>query len=104
MSASAFAKKLAGIAEDQHTTFHLLDEADALLCKQIQHYWENLGLQFSDCVSVPWSAVFVSWCVKKAGASHSEFKFSSAHSVFMHEAIRKAKSGAGGLPWRGNNG
>ena len=95
MSASAFSKRLAGIAEDQHTTFHLLDEADSLLCKQIRRYWEDLGLGFTSCVSVPWSAVFVSWCVKKAGATPSEFKFSAAHSVFVHEAIRNATSGIG---------
>lgn len=95
MAASAFAKKLAGIAEEQHMTFHLLDEADPLLCRQIQRYWRDLELQFTDCVTVPWSAVFVSWCVKKAGATSSEFEFAAAHSVFVHKAIRNAQSGAG---------
>jgi hypothetical protein len=92
---SPFALKLAGVAEDQHTKFHLLDEADPQLCKQIKKYWTELNLGFTSCVSVPWSAVFVSWCVKQAGASAAEFKFAAAHSVFCYEAIRNALNGTG---------
>jgi hypothetical protein len=95
MSASAFSNKLAGLAEEQHNVFHMLDEADMSLCKQIKRYWQDLGLSFTSCVTVPWSAVFVSWCVKQAGATSSEFKFSAAHSVFVHQAIRNAKAGTG---------
>ena len=39
-------------------------------------------------VETAWSAVFVSWCVKQAGASSAEFKFNPAHSQFVHVAIR----------------
>ena len=90
-----FALQLAGIAGDQHTTFHLHDEADPVLCKQIKKYWTDLRLGFTSCVSVPWSAVFVSWCVKQAGATSAEFKFAAAHSVFVFEAIRNAVNGTG---------
>ncbi len=95
MSATMFTRKLAGVAEDQHATFHLLDEADPILCKQIKRYWNDLGLPFTSCVSVPWSAVFVSWCVKKAGALPVEFKFSAQHSVFVNQAIQNASAGIG---------
>lgn len=44
-----------------------------------------MKLGFTSCVTVPWSAVFVSWCMKHAGASVSEFKFSAAHSAFVGE-------------------
>ena len=92
---SAFAKKLASITEDQHDQFHLLDEADPILCKQIKKYWDDLQLGFTSCVSVPWSAVFVSWCVKRAGATAEEFTFAAAHSVFVYQAIQNAKKGLG---------
>jgi len=92
---STFAKNLAAIAEEQHTIFHLMDEADPLLCKQIKKYWTDLRLGFTSCVSVPWSAVFVSWCVKQAGATGAEFKFAAAHSVFVHAAIQNAINGTG---------
>lgn len=92
---SEFALKLAAIAEDQHKTFHLLDEADPELCSQIRKYWNDLGLGFTSCVSVPWSAVFVSWCVKQAGATSAEFKFAAAHSIFVHKAIENARNSTG---------
>jgi hypothetical protein len=92
---SEFALKLAAIAKEQHTTFHLLDEADPELCSQIEKYWEDLNLGFTSCVTVPWSAVFVSWCVKQAGATAAEFKFAAAHSVFVHKAIENARNQTG---------
>ena len=92
---SEFALKLAAIAEDQHTRFHLLDEAAPELCSQIKKYWDDLRLGFTSCVSVPWSAVFVSWCVKQAGATSAEFKFAAAHSVFVHKAIENARNNTG---------
>ena len=92
---SAFARKLAGITEAQHDRFHLVDEGDTELCKQIKKYWSDLGLGFTSCVSVPWSAVFVSWCVKQAGASSAEFKFAEGHSMFVHKAIQNQLSGTG---------
>lgn len=90
-----FAIKLATTAQDQHTRFHLLDEADPVLCRQIRKYWTDLRLGFTSCVSVPWSAVFVSWCVKQAGATGTEFKFAAAHSIFVHQAIKNALSATG---------
>jgi hypothetical protein len=91
---SAFALKLAGIAQEQHTKFHLMDEADTALCAQIKKYWAGIA-PFISCVSVPWSAVFISFCVKQAGATASEFKFAAGHSVFVHKAIQNAASGTG---------
>lgn len=92
---SAFAKKLASIAEDQHKKFQFTNEADPLLCKQIKKWTQDIGFTFTSCTSVPWSAVFVSWCVKEAGATKSEFKFAMAHSVFVNQAIKNAVNGVG---------
>jgi len=64
---SVFAMKFASIAQDQHTKFHLLVESNPILCKQIEKYWTDLNFGFSSCTTVPWPAVFVSWCVKQAG-------------------------------------
>jgi len=91
---STFALKLARIAQEQHTRFHLMDEADTALCAQIKKYWAGIA-PFTSCVSVPWSAVFVSFCVKQAGATASEFRFAAAHSVFVHKAIENATGGTG---------
>lgn len=92
---SPFGVTLASVAVDQHDRFHMKNEADPALCGQIRRYWEDLGLGFSSCVSVPWSAVFVSWCVREAGATAAEFRFAAAHSVFVHAAIEDATNGTG---------
>jgi hypothetical protein len=68
--ASAFAKRLASVASDQHTSF-------------------------TSCTAVPWSAVFVSWCVQRAGATKKEFKLAMPHSVFVQQAIKNAAKGEG---------
>jgi hypothetical protein len=95
--ASAFAKKLADVALDQHAQFQFMDETDTKLCKQIQEYWKGISPGFSSCSAVPWSAVFVSFCVKKAGATSSEFKFAASHSTFVHNAINKPGGAFQGL-------
>ena len=84
---TTFAKKLATIANGQYDDFRFNSEDDPPLANQIKKYWTALGLSFPG-TSTPWSAVFVSWCVKQAGATAQEFKFNPAHSQFVFEAIR----------------
>src|SRR5215210_2781187 len=60
---SEFARKLASIAVEQHRLFHEIHETDEPLRSQIRLYWKTLGLDFPG-VDEPWSAVFVSFCVK----------------------------------------
>ena len=95
MPTTPFAKELADTAQQQYATFKNMDEAEPQLCKQIQKYWTGLGFKFTSCVSVPWSAVFVSWCVKQAGATASEFKFAQSHSKFVYKAIANALQNTG---------
>lgn len=92
--ASVFAKKLAAMAEGQYDDFHNDSENDPPLAAQIKRYWQDLGLSFPG-VGTPWSAVFVSWCVKKAGATSAEFNFNPAHSQFVFTAIQNAVAGSG---------
>lgn len=91
---TAYAKKIAAIAEKQYDTYHFDSEADPALSKQIKTYWENLGLKFPG-VSVAWSAVFISWCAKQAGATPQDFNFNPAHSQFVFTAIANAAAGTG---------
>lgn len=94
---SAFAGRLASVARGLHDRFQFVNEADPELCGQIKKWTEDIGEAFVSCTSNdhPWSAVFVSWCVKEAGATESEFKFSKRHSVFVHKAIQDAINGTG---------
>ena len=89
---TAFAKRLATIAQDQHTQFQFTNEADPLLCRQIRKWTEDIGFRFSSCTTVPWSAVFISWCVKKAGATPAEFKFAMAHWYSSTTQLRTSRN------------
>ena len=89
-----FAKKLARIADDLHTRFHMQNEAEPALAKQIRKFWEEIGLAFPG-VSTPWSAVFVSSCVKQAGATKAEFTFAAAHAQFAFQAIHNETKQSG---------
>jgi hypothetical protein len=91
---SIFQKKLTSIAQQQHAKYHLMRENQEPLASQIQTYWRDLGLSFTD-VGVPWSAVFVSWCVKQAGATAQQFVFSPSHSQFVYAAIANTHQGVG---------
>lgn len=94
---SAFADRLASVARGLHERLSSVNEADPELCAAIKRWTEGIGATFVSCTSNnhPWSAVFVSWCVKEAGATAAEFKFSTQHSVFVHKAIKDADTGTG---------
>ncbi len=92
--ASSFAKKLAATAQNQYDLYHFDSENDPGLAKQIEKYWTDLGLKFPG-VDEAWSAVFISWCVKQAGATKAEFNFNPQHSQFVYTAIQNALNNVG---------
>lgn len=89
-----FQKKLAALVLQQYDRYHLIRENQEPLTAQIKEYWRGIGLSFPG-VSVAWSAVFVSWCVKQAGATGAQFHFAQAHSRFVHRAIANASNEVG---------
>jgi len=91
---SKTALKLAAIATEQYDLFHEFSENDPQLAAQIKKYWSATSSSFTS-VSVAWSAVFVSWCVKQSGATKNDFFFHPAHSQFVFVAIQNAKAGTG---------
>lgn len=86
---TTYQSTLAKTAIEQYYKYNSYHETDTPLRSQINKYWDDIGLPFPG-VGTPWSAVFISWCVKKAGATDQEFKFSSQHSVFVKWAIANA--------------
>lgn len=91
---SPFARKLAAIAQQQHVTYHGVDENEPAMARQIRAYWMDLGYPFPG-VGRAWSAVFISWCVLQAGATKQEFRFAASHSTFVHAAIQNALNRTG---------
>ncbi len=74
--------------------YRYLRENQSPLQEQIQKYWRDLRFSFPG-VRTPWSAVFVSWCAYQAGASVSDFPFSSRHGDFIHQFIANARNKKG---------
>ena len=98
--ATAFATKLASLAEAEYDNYGGHHETTSRMATRIRKYWGDLGLGFPG-VSTPWSAVFVSFFVKSAGATSSEFRFAPRHSEFVFQAIKNGKAETGvfrGLP------
>jgi hypothetical protein len=86
---TTYQNKLSATATNQYAAYRDYHETDAPLRAQIKKYWTEIGLVFHGTAE-PWSAVFVSWCVAKAGASAAEFRFAPQHSQFVHWAIGHA--------------
>jgi hypothetical protein len=92
--ATPFVDKLVDLTQKEHDTFHMDNEHDAKLKAEIKKMWGDVGFTFPG-VSTPWSAVFVSAMMERAGATAGEFRFAAAHSEFVHKAIANEKAGTG---------
>jgi len=91
-----FQKKLVDVALGERERFGGMHETHPDLHRRIDQYWRAAGVNPpSDPTAEPWSAVFISWCVKTSGATASEFKFATAHSQFVHAAIANADNSRG---------
>lgn len=70
--------------------------------QRVGDYWQQgLGrnLDGRDRGS-PWSAAFISWVMKKAGAGN-KFKYSAGHSVYIREAIKNRKNNVPNAGFKG---
>jgi peptidoglycan hydrolase-like protein with peptidoglycan-binding domain len=68
-----------------------IKESDPKLRPVIESYWRNgPGYKPSQAnwwTAVPWSAAFISWLMRKAGAG-ADFKYSGAHAAYIAAAKR----------------
>jgi Uncharacterized protein conserved in bacteria (DUF2272) len=89
---------LVAVARDQYQRYHGMEEANEPMLSRIKGYWDELKAEagneftFTSATTVPWSAVFVCWCLKQAGVTNAQFRFSRQHSVYIHAAIARANA------------
>ena len=94
----AAARSIVAIAKAEFGRFNGIDEGDQPLRGRVADYYEagggsrNLDPTRNENA---WSAAFVSFCVKQAGATPQQFKFNLSHSVFVHAAIANADANRG---------
>ncbi|MFC4340272.1 DUF2272 domain-containing protein [Cupriavidus numazuensis] len=65
-------------------------EATPLGCQMVQRYWGIVG-EAPDCTQVTqpswaWSAVFISWVLRKAGLDERQFLTGQSHSMYVVDA------------------
>ena len=92
--ATPYAASLTSIALAEFHTYSGHTEDDAPLGERIRQYWQEIALPFPG-VETPWSGAFVSWCVRRAGASPQEFRASARHGDYVQWAIGNADSSTG---------
>jgi len=64
----------------------------------VGEFWSSIGLSLTgDDADVPWSAAFISFCVRTAG--YTKFKFAAAHSKYANQAIRRKLDNEAGPFW-----
>lgn len=67
--------------------------------KFVGEFWQSIPLNLDGKDrDVPWSAAFISFCVKTA-KGYSGFKFAAAHSKYAHQAIRRKHDVVDGPFW-----
>jgi hypothetical protein len=88
---SAFKTKLVGVAKQQHTLLGGLHTGDLQLRDQIARYWQEVGFSVPEDIDTShWSAVFISWCMRNAGASNTEFPPAQAHWEYAQRALQSS--------------
>jgi len=77
-------------------------ESDDGYSQRVGRYWkEGTGKNLDgDDREVPWSAAFISWLYKKAGAGN-KFVYSSAHTNYIRDSISNRKKGKTNAPFVG---
>lgn len=77
-------------------------EADDGYSQRVGRYWkEGTGQNLDgDDREVPWSATFISWLYKKAGAG-DKFVYNPSHSKYITDSIANRKNGKPNAPFVG---
>ena len=74
-------------------------ETDDPYAGYVGEFWASIGMALDGGdVDVPWSAAFISFCVRTAGG-YSGFKYAAGHARYVHQAIRRRLDGVAGPFW-----
>lgn len=98
VAAPAAAGTVIAVAKAEFDRFAGIDEGAEPLRSRIADYYEAGGGSRTLDPTLnenAWSAAFVSFCMKRSGATAEQFKFNLSHSVFVRAAIANADAGRG---------
>ena len=97
-SKSNFKKKLVDLANEEYNKWNKngikIKEGSNDTIQTLRNYYEQgAGVKNSDnyYISTPWSATFISYLMKKAGAQN-DFNYNLSHSAYIREAVQNRKA------------
>tara|TARA_R110002153_G_scaffold54854_2_gene152525 strand:+ start:2924 stop:3592 length:669 start_codon:yes stop_codon:yes gene_type:complete len=92
---TAFKKKLIDVTNQEHEHWGngTIRERDPSMYQRLKDYWDTVGWsesRWSPPQKEPWSAAFISYVMKKAGAG-DDFKYDASHSTYIRQAVKNKK-------------
>jgi hypothetical protein len=85
---TSFKAELVRVAWHEHETLGALRRGDRALEERIEFYCCNVGI--SATAPAHYSAVFISWCMRTAGASETDFPATAGHWQYASRALKSA--------------
>lgn len=86
-----FKAELAKVARRENESLGALRRGDQALEERILFYCHEVGISATPDVKAHYSAVFISWCMRAAGASKMDFPATSGHWEYARRALRNAE-------------
>ena len=90
-----FKVELAKIARQESESFASLRRGDRELENRIERYCSDVGVSATTLVRSHYSAVFISWCMRTAGASEAQSPAQISHSEYAKRAFSGAENREG---------
>jgi hypothetical protein len=93
---STFKSKLIKLANEEHDAWNengKIKEGNPKTLQRLRDYWiKGAGVRADDnhYINQAWSAVFISYLMRKAGAGN-DFKYNQSHSQYITQAIKNRK-------------
>jgi hypothetical protein len=94
-SPTLFKAELIKLALQEAKASNTLRRGDQPLENRIDFYSRSVGISATPIVTAHYSAVFISWCMRTAGASATEFPAVASHWQYAAFALRNGEIGAG---------
>jgi hypothetical protein len=92
---SSFKHELVKAARGEAQLFGAFRRGDEPLENRIEYYHTEVGISATPLIKEHYSAVFISWCMRSAGASSKEFPTAAGHWQYAEFAAKNAKNGTG---------
>ncbi len=86
---SKFVSTLVATTQKEYDMYKSKDECDdEILRRRIGDYWDNINknLAYDGCTKKAWSAVFVSYMMRLAGAK-DRFVYNSGHAAYIYDSF-----------------